>query len=273
MHGRLRDTGKEGIGVGGGFRISTRLDGALRGSGTGGRKVSAAIRKVLDDEVVRLAAAEVSLSADEISERNLYAAAVFFQRVVSRTPLDEDYVHGGKTHRADGDAVRDFWAASHGRSRITAGEMRESYGISFIKFNDPAEIDTIHMIFRSYFKERRRIVRSINIQNDHERFVELEYGGYGGNPTVPKQGEHYEHGIINRHSVQAPFGMLRVTQAEFKDIVLKSKSGMLVRGYSQRSQRLSKVPGGSKMKRLAALIQNRTHLSEDDIDEVVSLTG
>ena len=254
------------------FRIRTRLDGALKTVTTKNTKdVSKLIRKHLNDEVVKVAAPAIALTAREVTERNLYAAAVFFQRVVSRTPLDEDYVYKGKVHKADNDVVRDCWTASYGQRKITAKELRESYGVEFMKFNDTADIDTIYMVFRSIFTRKFGAVRQIFIENNHNRFVELEYGGYKTYSTVPKEGPNYEHGILNKHSVQAPYGMLRITQAEFKEIVLNAKSSSLVRGYAQKSQRLAKVPSAAKMKRLTELILNRNHLSNDEIDEVESI--
>lgn len=62
--------------------------------------------------------------------------------------------------------------------------------------------------------------------------------------------------------------MLRITQAEFGRIKLSSSTEKLIREYVRRSARVTKIPSKSKVKRLRSLIENRTHLSNSDIDSI-----
>ena len=69
----------------------------------------------LTERMVEFAGAAISESAEIEKQRTLYMAAVFFQRVVNRTPVDEDYWYLDKKtddmrfHRADDDSVRKAW--------------------------------------------------------------------------------------------------------------------------------------------------------------------
>lgn len=241
--------------------------------GKDGNLVTKKFAGAIEDSVVAMRGSAIAETAVIQRERTLFMAAVFFQRVVNRTPVDEDYFFAGKNgdlqvHKADDDSVRDFWVARYNNRKITAKQLRESAGVSFDIFNDEGEIRAIYEQFRQAFIQNKdRNILSVRIENDHERFAQLEYGEYL-HDGEPKRGEKYYHGVERGYSVQAPYGMLRITQAEFEQMTISTSTDRLIKTYVQKSQRTRKVPSQSKMKELKRVIGDRTHLSNDDIKAV-----
>lgn len=168
--------------------------------------------------------AEQSLIA---TQRNAFLAAMFFQRVVSRTPMDEKYSLGEKGgeeqyHIPDDDYIRDSWKASYGGKSITVKDLRERCGCEFIHFNDKKEVKKIYKEFLNLLGNRKvatgeQTLRAFRIENTHERFPLLEYGEYQLGSGKIHEGKHFEHGVKGGFSIQAPVGMLRLTQQEFED--------------------------------------------------------
>ena len=101
----------------------------------------------------------------------------------------------------------------------------------------------------------------------------LEYGEYLADSREIKSGEHYEHGVEGGYSVQAPNGMLRITEAEFQTMALNMSSKKLIKEYVSRSQRTQKVPSPSKMKELKRYILDKTHLDEGDMSAIERIYG
>jgi hypothetical protein len=203
-------------------------------------------------------------------------AAVFFQRVVCRTPVDEDYYYQDKNgdlkiHNKDDDAVRDAWLASYNNRKITAKQMREA-GITFDKFNDEGEIRAIYEMFREAFIMGNKNILTVHIDNEHERFPMLEYGEYKNDGTL-KKGEKYYHGVEGGYSVQAPAGMLRITQAEFQKMTLTMSTRKLIQSYVQRSQRTLKNPSPSKMKELKRILGNKNRFTEEEASAIERIYG
>lgn len=229
----------------------------------------------LEDCLVRIAAASVSESYLVERERTLYMAAIFFQRVVSRTPVDEDYLFWNKKkddldfHKADDDAVREAWelnSAGTG-SGFTAKDFMDA-GVSFDKFNSKSDIDRIYRLISDRFAGYEKV--SIFIENHHKRFSQLEFGEYLHDGDL-KKGSKYYHGVERGYSVQAPYGMLRITQAEFGQMKLSESTEKMIKSYVNRSQRLQKIPSQAKVKRLRSLMKDKTHLSNSDIESVESI--
>ncbi len=251
------------------FKVSTFGNSQTKTSvDANGKTIAEKIKGALEDSIITVTGAKVLEKSTEQKERTIYMAAVFFQRVVSRTPVDEDYtfVYNGKelSHEKDDDVVREAWTISVENKTFTAKDFMTS-GVTFDKFNDKGEIDTIYKALRENVDFRKKL--NIVINNKHKRCAELEFGEYEKDGTI-KRGEKYSHGVTNGYSVQAPYGMKRITIAECNQMKVSSSTEKLIKSYAQSSNRLKKVPSQSKMKRLKSLIKNKTHLSKNDIEAV-----
>ena len=251
-------------------------------------KIATYFKNALEDEMIDMTGKMVCEAAETQKLRSLYLAAVFFQRVVSRTPVDEGYPTESRwagIHYPDDDYVRDAWKARCNGRTISAKTLREEYGIYFETFNNEREINKIFKIFKDKFlnaPRARKTKVSVNIENTHERFAMLEYGGLiGETPGKPKKGKwsdytgkggkHY-HGIQNGYSVQAPYGMLRITEAEFQKMSLNVSTAYILKNYVKRTQHVTKVPSKVKMKKLKTLL-SKSKLTNKDIEEVVEAYG
>ena len=225
-----------------------------------------------EDCLIKVAAASVSENYLVERERTLYMAAIFFQRVVSRTPVDEDYLFWNKKkddldfHKADDDSVREAWElCGIGPGNVFTAKDFMDAGVSFDKFNSKSDIDRIYSLISDRFAGSEKI--NIFIENHHKRFSQLEFGEYLHDGDL-KKGPKYYHGVERGYSVQAPYGMLWTTQAEFRQMKLPKSTEELIKNYVNRSQRLQKIPSQAKIKKLRSLMKNKTHLSNSDIESV-----
>ena len=258
------------------FKLKIRHQGSSQTdsyAGEDGKLVTRKIAGTIEDSVIAMHGSAIAESAAVRRERTLFMAAVFFQRVVNRTPVDEDYFFTDRNgdlqvHKADDDSVRDSWTAKYNSRKVTAKQLRESAGVTFDRFNDEGDIRAIYGQFRrAFIQNRDRNILSVRIENDHERFSQLEYGEYPRDGE-PKQGERYYHGVDRGYSIQAPYGMLRITQAEFERMTIGASTEKLIKTYVQKSQRTRRIPSQAKMRELKRIIGDRTHLSDDDIKAV-----
>lgn len=237
--------------------------------GSDGNIISKKIAGAMENRVLAMTGSAISDIAELQRERTLFLSAVFFQRVVNRTPVDEDYFFMDKNgemqfHQKDDDVVRDYWTISYGGKKFTAKQFKEQ-GITFDRFNDESEIKKIFEILNSSFRKGR--ILTVRIENNHERFSMLEYGEYESDGEL-KRGQKYYHGVSGGYSVQAPYGMLRITEAEFQSMTLKSSTERLLKNYVRQSQRTQKVPSANRLKELKRIIGNKTNLTSDDISAV-----
>ena len=254
------------------FKLKIKHQGSSRidqYTGKDGKIISQKIVGAIEDSAYLVSGRRVFEAAQTHRERTLFLTAVFFQRVVSRTPLDEDYYFTDKDgdlkiHHKDDDAVRDCWTASYNNKKITAKQLKD-LGVTFDRFNDEGEIRTIYETFRKAFVQGKgnRDIKVVHVDNTHERFPQLEYGEYEHDGEL-KRGEKYYHGVQNGYSVQAPHGMLRITQAEFETMTLSMSTEKLIKEYVRRSQRLNKIPSESKMREIKRVMKKQ-HLTDNDI--------
>lgn len=198
------------------------------------------------------------------NEKKLYVAAMFFQWVVSRTPLDEEYerVYGG-THKPDNDSVRDAWFIAYGNKNFKSTDFEGC----FDTFNDKSAIKKIADALREGIKTQKNI-KSIRVYNTHERFSQLEYGEYEYQSRGISQGPTREHGLVDGFSIQAPKGMLRLTEAEIDWIINQSKyaSGIFSNNTSSKNQDTSKaIPDKRRIKAIYNHLKNKKKLKESDI--------
>lgn len=260
------------------FQVKVSVPGASEidtYAGNDGETASRLIASGMKDSVVRTGAALLSETLDMFVVRNLYLAAIFFQRVVCRTPVDEDYLYmdGDDNlllHRKDDDAVRDKWTVSYNNARITARQMMDS-GVRFETFNNEGDIKKIFSLLKAKFIDgKQRKLRQVQISNSHKRFAMLEYGEYSHDNGVRGKGRYY-HGTDRGYTIQAPYGMTRITEAEFEQMSLSMSTEELMRKYVRQSNRLRKVPTKSKIKKLMPYILDRTHLSGSDISSLTEI--
>lgn len=241
-------------------------------------KTAVKFRDIFMDEVekraIKIGVGRLALSAKTEVNRTLTIAATFFQRVCSRTPLDEDYIIGvteeGKEiwHRADKVQCRMDWYAEYDGRRLLADDVAQEFPSIFDKYNDSGSIDLI----KEMMKEKFRIDPSapsydIAIGNENPHFATLEYGGYKKDSDKYNTGvdKGLEHGVKNKHSVQAPVGMLRITQMELESMARSSAFTNLAKRY--RQQRTTQVISETKLKSLLQKFKASKRLVLSDIKE------
>ena len=202
-----------------------------------------------------------------VIDQRLQIFAVFFQRVVSRTPLDEKYTwteinpktgnevkHTHKPDKGVHSAVRYDWFITDGEKTVSAQDFPKKY---FEVVNDKAAIEAIFKKFKSSFAPRLaksnastalETLELLNIKNDNPHFEAVEYGT-GHNWTMTSQikdGPKYPHGLENKHPVFAPAGMYRITEMELQRESMRNSRTNLTKRYkangkTKRSQ-LARVP-------------------------------
>ena len=153
-------------------------------------------------------------------QRNIYLASIFFQRVVSRTPLDENYIrYNGFKHEKDDDVVRECWYLEYNRKKIYSKEMGMDL---FEDIGNKESTESIKSILDKFFP-LGKVPRQIKIYNDNDRMSLLEYGTYDADSKGISYSETGRpHGVEDGFSIQAPAGMLRITMAEVGEIAGES---------------------------------------------------
>ena len=208
----------------------------------------------------------LSSSAVICRKRIIKIAAILFDRVCSRTPIDEDYkfiiTKNDKsyefTHHADKNFCRFDWHIKIGTRTFTSYELWRSKNSLFEKYNDSSDIDYIYEYFYANAGNAKiEDLANIELYNNNDHFDVLEFGRYEVSSSPVKNGRKYEHGVKNHHSVQAPNGMMRLTLAELDRIADSSASRSLERRY--RSQRTSKVLNTKQMTSLANALKKGNH--------------
>jgi len=184
-------------------------------------------------------------------QRNIYLAAIFFQRVVSRTPLDENYIkYDGQKHEKDDDVVRECWYLEYNGKKIYSRDI--GMGL-FEDIGNKESTESVKSALDGFFPEGK-VPRQIRIYNDNERMSLLEYGMYDADSKGISYSETGRpHGIEDGFSIQAPAGMLRITMAETGEIAGESsmKAAWTIRKTrdypsTERLIKLGKYVSGAK---------------------------
>lgn len=229
--------------------------------------------------------AELSASGsnyESVIDQRISIFATFFQRVVSRTPLDEKYTWkelnektgrmNKHTHIPDKgfhSQCRYDWFITDGEVTVSAQDFPKKY---FDIVNDKAAIEGIKKKFKSTFAPRLskknvetalETLEGLYIKNDNPHYAVLEYGGgyrWPMNGTI-KEGHKYKHGVENNHSVQAPVGMYRITEMELlRESNRKVKTNLAKRykgnGLTKRSK-LQKVPSDKDLEDFWKLMKKK----------------
>lgn len=245
-------------------------------------RLNSVLKEMIEKNVARITLNRLSDVKDAAIRQQIRIYATFFQRVVSRTPLDESYSWVEETesgelieryHEKDEIQCRYDWYISDGKTKITAKELYQNDNTLFDYVSDAEAISKLADIFAS----RLRFTvtnRNIAIYNDNPHFMVLEYGGgynWGINSQI-KQGPDLEHGVVNNHSVQAPVGMLRITEMELqrssdssaKTALDQRFKGQKVRTYKNGITRARALtPSDYQLKQIVKLLKNGKITFED----------
>lgn len=173
-------------------------------------------------------------------------AATYFQMLVSNTPIDEEYdyiesrVHYGTSklnlpktmedydekdidnqlennkkiyliqhhHVPDNEYIRDFWVLHFKGMDFYSKDYARSL------FEKKSDKESAFIIADDIYKKTKDLTdKSIafSAENMNWRYSMLEYGGYqrDGEANVGSQ-YRFKHGVKNKHSYQAPYGMKRL---------------------------------------------------------------
>lgn len=225
-----------------------------------------------------LAYEALAKSASINRTRIIKIAAIFFDRVCSRTPMDEDYrkqlvkEDGEKVyiqHKADKEFCRLRWELKIGPKTFTSYELWRSKNSLFENYNDSSDIDYIFdYLWKNLENTKLGDLKNLEFINTSKYFDYLEFGEYKQASSEIASGRKYEHGLQNHHSVQAPNGMSRLTLAELDRIASSTATRSLERRF--RGQRTSKVLSGRQLASLTkALGRGKSRFTLDDIQELL----
>lgn len=179
----------------------------------------------------------------EAFDKNLQVAAIFFQRVCARTPLDEDYFVGFSEdgqeiwHKADKIQCRMDWYVTFKGKTLKASQVTDEFPDAFDDYDDKEAIENIADLMKDKFGDIVTEDCNFIFGNDNPHFATLEYGGYKKDGEIKIGPTGIEHGIENKHSVQAPVGMLRITQMELESMYKLAKPSSRYKKFSGRSNR------------------------------------
>ena len=240
-------------------------------------------------EEIQMQAVDVSLGklaayAKAAVKREIAIVATFFQRVVARTPIDERYAvvrtkKDGTTettyHEIDTIVCQDDWYITDGKRKITAGDMKKIDGDLFWNVNEKYSIEKIKKIIQQTFDVTPDT--NFEVGNDNPHFELLENGNkrwFNDGLTAgksrgktKKESVRREHGVKNKHSIQAPVGMMRISLAELDLIRQSAAESSLASRYRPQIGRIQhKLPNKGKLKDFSKLLEKRS-LKYSDIEE------
>lgn len=246
-----------------------------------GKTISKLITTAIKTDIAGMVGSAIEETVAQHNRNIIVKTAMFFQRVVTRTPKDETYYDPETQtyHKADDDFVWENWKVLYGKKSISAKEMGASFFDSDSNFNNRECITAIaEQIKENLFNgdaalgKRKRRIRSLRIENEHPRFAMLEYGGYELANSTKKEGKKHSHGIKDHYSVQAPYGMLRITQTEMEQMSPDDFDRWIKKEKSAISK-IKKIRSKKDVQALLGIIEKKSHLSMNDIDKVTQIIG
>lgn len=206
--------------------------------------------------------------------------ATFFQRVVARTPIDEDYFveyQNGKkrNYKRDENSCKLDWYIQYRNKKIYSKDIIEEYGNIFKTYNDKKSINTLEKYFKTIFVGTETGKVTAIIGNDNPHFAVLEYGGIKGQPNKEIKGANNPpdilsgekiktHRLKNGRSTQAPYGMLRITEAELESIVKDSKRNP---GDKFKNMLTSKAPRKEKAMKLIKILKKSGKIPLEELSD------
>ena len=278
------------------FKIRVKSEGSSGKKpyvGKDGKEFTNLMIGALESSILNLEGKMVAKAGLDASERVLWLNAIYFQRIIARTPRDETYKYVNakgykKTHTADDDYIQDYWTAKYWNYQgITAKYLRENCGCTFENFNDPEEIAIIYREFRNRFfgapgskgrknkESGKTTLKSVRIYCDYPqdqehklRYHLLEFGGYVGDGII-KKGDERLHGVANGRSVQSPAGMKIVTDMEFESGQFRVPDGI-----QSNDAILNNIgPKQNMTKELKKILGRKKRLTSDDVNKIMELYG
>lgn len=205
----------------------------------------------------------------------------YFQHLVSRTPEDENYTYkvdiNGKVvkrhHTKDKDVIKKDWviegfSANGGSLGVIKADDIALSGC-FDKFGDKSSTAVVSSaMYDRWLKPNGKMLCGVKVKNMNPRFSLLEYGEYEVENHGKNKGPKYWHGTTtDGYSVQAPQGMLRVTNAEFEYM-----RGMKNPSKYAKDSHFSKTITKGQMQKLAKKLQGkgfkaRFKLNSEEVEE------
>ena len=242
------------------------------------------IKGEIEQHVSSLVCKAVKETVAEHNERVITQAAIFFQRVVTRTPKDETYYdpYTKRWHIKDEDDVWKAWTIRYRGKSVTAEQMGLSLFDTPDDFNDKHKIESVAYYIVTYlfgseekFLSKAYNIRNIKIENLHPRFAMLEYGEYQHNHSPAKSGDKYVHGVTNGYSYQAPVGMQRITQAEIEAYSAQDLDNWRSKDYTSKMAGLgvTVIPTKQEAHKMLEFMKNRRHLAINDINRFLNDYG
>lgn len=243
-------------------------------------KASEQEKSIFADEIERSAAkmciGALSKNYQKAYEDQLVIIATFFQRLVARTPVDENYdrvvlTKKGDTrvvhHTPDEEVCREHWFIEDTRTgrKLYSKSLFDSE-MSFNVVNNSEEISKIKEAIRAICPISNGLP-SFAVGNDCKHFESIEYGyNLWKSDSEPVTGDDIgrEHGVKNKHSVQAPVGMLRITEAELQSI-RKRPSLRSLRSRYKGGLRTSVTPSDKKLKEFYEILKKSHSVRYADI--------
>lgn len=235
--------------------------------------------QMLSDEIakraVKIVVPKVSQSVKVVINRSVAVAATFFQRVCARTPIDADYTDLDKNgnehiHEADNIQCRLDWYLDCNGVKITARDLYNQRESIFDKYNDKDAIDFIRDVILDKIMNLDINKIDISIGNENPYFATLEYGGYDvSDSKIKVDSDGIGHGVKNSHSVQAPVGMLRITQMELSSMVASNAKTPLSTRF--RRQSTTQELSDERLMALMAKFKASKRLPLSDIKRYVGL--
>ena len=213
-----------------------------------------------------------------VINQRLSIYATFFQRVVSRTPLDESYtvtifdekkgIEKTVHHTKDDIQCRYDWYMSDGEVELSARAFPKAY---FKDVNDKKAIEGIKKKLQEIYaknlskKNSEEIIKKIErleVFNNNPHFAVLEYGGgyhWGDKSEIKKgPGNKYEHGVENKHSVQAPVGMKRISELELqRESEKASRTNLTTRYKGNGTKKLARVPSDKELEEFWKMLSKK----------------
>lgn len=130
-----------------------------------------------------------------------------------------------RKHEPDEDSVRNCWEFRYKgvTFRPTDPEFEENSYDLFVNKCDAVAIAIIGKIFRDRTANSKSKTDNFTYKNTNKRWEQLEYGGYKKDtPGAPWKGRSkygLPHGVKNQYTYQAPFGYLRLIEAQWNALI------------------------------------------------------
>lgn len=235
----------------------------------------------IENNVSKVCLKGLSSSLEKIYEEQISVISTFFQRVIARTPVDENYdrpyvTKTGEvkitTHTPDEEVCREHWyiEESHSAGKLYSKNLFNN-GMGFDVVNNNEEIQMIKSHLKQMYPLKtflsQGVEPSFTVGNDCKHFERLEYG-YSNweSDTEPVIGMPIgrEHGVKNKHSVQAPVGMLRITQMELESIKRKPSLKKITSRYKGGAY-VGVTPSEKKLKEFYRMMKRGHRMRYADI--------